>query len=124
VTVACPHCNAALNPKGIKPGTFRPKCPKCQKPFEIVVPDDPNGTIRVRRLRQDKPPAAPQGTAPAEPTTAPESKPLDLDEIAARLLAAKTDLDIPVDQRNAPESETGITGDITVPSHMRSPKVQ
>ena len=34
------------------------------------------------------------------------------------------DLDIPVDQRNAPESETGITGDITVPSHMRSPKVQ
>ena len=60
--------------------------------------------------------------APAEP--AAEPKPLDLDEIAARLLAAKTDLDIPVDQRNAPESETGITGDITVPSHMRSPKVQ
>jgi hypothetical protein len=122
VTVACPHCKAALNPKGIKPGTFRPKCPKCQKPFELVVPADPSGPISVRRLKRDKTPAAPQGAAPVEPVAEP--KPLDLDEIAARLLAAKTDLDIPVDQRNAPEAETGITGDITVPNHMRSPKAQ
>jgi serine/threonine protein kinase len=45
MSIVCPSCKSALNPKGLKPGKFQPKCPKCQKPFLLVVTADESGTI-------------------------------------------------------------------------------
>jgi eukaryotic-like serine/threonine-protein kinase len=50
MSVSCPYCNGLLNPKGLKPGQFKPKCPKCQHQFLLVVPESPEGTISVKKL--------------------------------------------------------------------------
>ncbi len=48
--VPCPNCQAPLNPKGLKPGSYKPKCPKCGVVFLLNVPDDPTDTIMARKL--------------------------------------------------------------------------
>ena len=48
MSFACPYCKAALNPKGLKPGKYQPKCPKCQKAFSITVLADDAGKLSAR----------------------------------------------------------------------------
>jgi len=43
MSIVCPNCRSALNPKGLKPGKFQPKCPKCQKQFQITIVADESG---------------------------------------------------------------------------------
>jgi len=40
VVIACPNCAHRLNLKAAKPGRFRPKCPGCDRPFLLIVPDN------------------------------------------------------------------------------------
>ncbi len=54
MSIACPYCKAVLKTKGLKPGKYMPKCPKCHNPFVIVVPDDENGPIAVQQLVKKK----------------------------------------------------------------------
>lgn len=74
MSIVCPHCRAALNPKGLKPGKFQPKCPKCQKSFQITITADESGKIsgKVTVI----PPTAPsKATAPPAPKPAAPPKP-------------------------------------------------
>ncbi|WP_439621319.1 hypothetical protein [Gemmata sp.] len=57
MSIACPYCGASLNPKGVKPGHFKPKCPKCQQTFALTVSDDPDDPMTVERLEPDPLPA-------------------------------------------------------------------
>ena len=50
MSIPCPHCQSPLNPKGLKPGQFKPKCPKCGNVFVLIVPEDASGTIAVKML--------------------------------------------------------------------------
>ncbi|MGL4424559.1 MAG: serine/threonine-protein kinase [Gemmataceae bacterium] len=63
MSVPCPACKAPLNPKGLKPGTYKPKCPKCGTMFQMIVPAATDGTILAKLI-----------TAPP-PATKPEPKP-------------------------------------------------
>ena len=50
MSIPCPKCRSPLNPKGLKPGQFKPKCPKCATVFLMVVPEDPDGTILAKLI--------------------------------------------------------------------------
>lgn len=85
MSILCPYCRSPLNPRGLKPGQFKPKCPKCEKVFVMVVPADPNGTVSVKTIPEPKPaPAAtgdfteairgPEGTGDfSEPPRSPQA---------------------------------------------------
>ena len=51
MSFACPYCKAVLNPKGLKPGRFQPKCPKCAETFVLV----PAGAAHTFGNRSDAP---------------------------------------------------------------------
>lgn len=53
MSVACPKCRSSLNVKGLKPGQFKPKCPKCGVVFALTVPESPDGTM-LAKLISDK----------------------------------------------------------------------
>jgi serine/threonine protein kinase len=74
MSIACPYCKAVLNPKGLKPGRFQPKCPGCGKAFVLMVPDDPGGTISVQQLVAQKPAAAPDTAKNPVPQGAAKAK--------------------------------------------------
>ena len=86
MSIACPYCKAVLNPQAPKPGKYTPKCPKCHKPFLIVVADDAERTMMVQPLPAANPapnpspkpasPAArpaPANPAPAKPAADPNA---------------------------------------------------
>jgi serine/threonine protein kinase len=50
MSVSCPKCKSALNAKNLKPGQFKPMCPKCGTVFLLVVPASPDGTILAKLL--------------------------------------------------------------------------
>ncbi|MCS6865243.1 MAG: protein kinase [Gemmataceae bacterium] len=135
MSIACPYCKAVLNPKGLKPGRFQPKCPGCGKPFVLVVADDAR-TVRVQALPTAPPP--------------PPKRKLTPEEHAALLLEGKNPADygeppdvarpqpapgagtIPVKTRPKPEGppapapvDPNVTGDFTEPeSPAPSPAVR
>src|SRR6185312_4001605 len=40
VPIACPYCKHRINLKAAKPGRYRPRCPKCERPFALEIPKD------------------------------------------------------------------------------------
>lgn len=42
VAIKCPYCAFAIELKGIRPGHFSPKCPKCSEKFGLVIHADPS----------------------------------------------------------------------------------
>ncbi|HXD86767.1 MAG TPA: serine/threonine-protein kinase [Urbifossiella sp.] len=38
--IACPYCKHRINLKAAKPGRYRPRCPKCERPFALEIPKD------------------------------------------------------------------------------------
>src|SRR5262245_13983269 len=38
VLFACPYCSRVIRAKNPRPGRYKPKCPKCQRAFVLVVP--------------------------------------------------------------------------------------
>ncbi|MBN9119839.1 MAG: protein kinase [Planctomycetes bacterium] len=95
MNIPCPYCKAVLNPKGLKPGRFQPKCPGCARPFVLVVPDDGTGTISVQKIASPAAGTGPKaGSGPVEPVPRPVSKPtakrkLTEEERAALILEGK-----------------------------------
>lgn len=55
MNVACPYCKAILTPKNLKPGRYKPNCPKCGKQFSLMVPEDEDGGISVQRIAVEAP---------------------------------------------------------------------
>lgn len=73
MNIACPYCKAGLTPKKLKPGKYQPKCPKCARPFLIVVPADETGTISVQPVEVGGATSvAPSASVPPKPA-APEA---------------------------------------------------
>jgi hypothetical protein len=76
VAIACPYCAHAINLKAPKPGRFKPNCPKCDRPFVLIVSDQHDVTMQVRALAATTAPGQatigqPQGFGePPEPTDA------------------------------------------------------
>ncbi|QEL13233.1 protein kinase domain-containing protein [Limnoglobus roseus] len=70
MSVSCPQCRSPLNVKGLKPGQFKPKCPKCGIAFVLVVPSSPDGTIVTKLLPAGPPKPAPQPHADPNSTGA------------------------------------------------------
>jgi hypothetical protein len=71
MAISCPHCQHAITLKGVKPGRFRPNCPKCGKAFLLTVAADGSMTPAL-------PPAAgadPNATAPPPAETTPTAPP-------------------------------------------------
>ena len=102
MSIVCPYCKAALNPKGLKPGKYQPKCPKCQKAFLITVAADESGKV-VGKV------SALAAAAPKPPV----KKALSDDERAARMLAGEEVDDAPF--------TGGETGDFTEAESKRAP---
>lgn len=90
MSFACPYCKAVLNPKGLKPGKFQPKCPGCAKPFLLIVPDDPGGAVRVQQLAPKAAPVADTArNVVAKPPAAKPRRKLSDEERAALILEGK-----------------------------------
>jgi hypothetical protein len=52
MSIACPYCKATLKIKALKPGRYRPQCPKCNDPFLVTIPPDETGTIKVEPIKK------------------------------------------------------------------------
>ncbi len=97
MSIACPYCKAVLNPKGLKPGRFQPKCPGCGGAFSLV--------IEVRPLAAGAPkPAA--------------RRVLSVEEHASLLLEGKDPADYgeratSADEGNAGANDPQATGDFS-----------
>ena len=57
MTITCPQCDASLTLKGLKAGTYTPKCPKCSKPFMLVLAEEEDGTLAIEQLEATQPEA-------------------------------------------------------------------
>ena len=140
MSIACPYCKAVLSPKGLKPGRFQPKCPGCAKPFLLVVPDEPGGTMSVQQIVAQKAaavadtaknPAPKPAAKPApKPVAKPARRPKLSDEDRAALILEGKD---PADYEDAttdaaPDSEAEVDPNSTVarepdpPSEAPKPK--
>jgi serine/threonine protein kinase len=53
VAIDCPYCDHHINIKVAKPGRFRPTCPKCGKPFVLVIPSQVGKEIQVRTVASE-----------------------------------------------------------------------
>ncbi len=42
MAIKCPYCSFVLELKGIRPGHFQPKCPRCHEKFGLVIHPDQN----------------------------------------------------------------------------------
>ncbi|MDB5312108.1 MAG: pknB 26 [Gemmataceae bacterium] len=51
MAIACPYCDHRINLKSAKPGRYRPRCPKCDKPFALVIPDHGGDAYQVQAIR-------------------------------------------------------------------------
>ncbi|HEY1189998.1 MAG TPA: hypothetical protein VGE74_20275 [Gemmata sp.] len=92
--IACPYCAAVLNPTGLKPGRFQPKCPGCGKPFVLII---------------EVQPLAPK---PAAPEPAPKKRALSVEEHASLLLEGKNPDDygaLAPPERMPPEADPNVT---------------
>ena len=74
MSIACPHCQAGLSPKELKPGRYQPKCMGCSRPF----------TLQVQWVI-----TAPETATPTA-SRRPPQKELDAEEQAAALLRGGT----------------------------------
>jgi serine/threonine protein kinase len=75
--IKCPECENLLSLGTPKPGSYRPKCKQCGKPFRLKVTEDDPPKIGVGRIRseakssQAKPSPAKKSVAP--PASAPSA---------------------------------------------------
>jgi len=79
VSVRCPYCQFEIKLKGVKPGRFTPKCPKCARAFVLTVPEEAGQAMTAAPLRTapTNPPEAPSepGRAKAAPSAPPKLEP-------------------------------------------------
>ncbi|MDR3633927.1 MAG: protein kinase [Isosphaeraceae bacterium] len=83
--IQCPHCQHSIGLKSTKPGRYATKCPKCAERFQLTVPDDPNGTPKVKPLPSEAPATvANQATGAWDPNaTAPQPAAQAAETVAA-----------------------------------------
>lgn len=75
--IKCPECDSLLSLGTPKPGSYRPKCKQCGKPFRLKVTDDDPPKIGVGRLRSESKPSeakpSPEKKSVAPPGAAPSA---------------------------------------------------
>jgi serine/threonine protein kinase len=105
MSIPCPYCRAVLNPTGLKPGRFQPKCPSCAKPFVILLTVEP---LEAERPTADA--TDPDATSVRAPTA--ETDPNATGDFSAPAAPKKATL--PRTELRAPEPEdANATGDFT-----------
>ncbi len=110
MSVPCPQCQSPLNVNGLKPGKFKPKCPKCGTVFALVVPDSPDGTILAKLIAMKVPqPAADPNTTGAHTEADPPVSHVYAASVAADPNSTGTFSD------PDPEPGPNATGDFTTP---------
>ena len=67
----CPYCNFLMVVKGVRAGSFTPRCTGCQEKFGLIIPEGENAAPQIRKLAQPTATAVPH-TMPA-PTQSPAS---------------------------------------------------
>jgi serine/threonine protein kinase len=70
MAIVCPYCKNSEKVKPAKPGQYTRKCPQCQKPFKVIVPEDPSAAWVVRPLKVEvtsAPAGGPRPTHVADP---------------------------------------------------------
>lgn len=50
MAIPCPYCSHRLTVRAGKPGRYRPVCPHCAQPFQVVVPAEAGARIEVKPL--------------------------------------------------------------------------
>ncbi len=70
--IKCPECQSVLSLGTPKPGSYRPECKQCGKPFRLKVTDDDPPKIGVGRIRPDVEPATAKSVQNKE-TVAPQN---------------------------------------------------
>jgi hypothetical protein len=50
VLILCPSCRHAIRVRDLRPGRFAPRCPRCDRSFQLTVPDQPGQTPVVSTL--------------------------------------------------------------------------
>jgi serine/threonine protein kinase len=50
VAIACPYCDHRIQLRGAKPGRFRPKCPRCDQAFALLVPKEPGAAFEIHPI--------------------------------------------------------------------------
>ncbi|MDR3617758.1 MAG: serine/threonine-protein kinase [Paludisphaera borealis] len=70
--IHCPSCNHAIRIVDIRPGRFSPRCPGCEKTFQLTIPaDGASGAVAS--------PFAQSSVEPVEPAPSLEALPASLD---------------------------------------------
>lgn len=115
----CPYCRHSINAKSPKPGKYRPKCPKCEAVFLLIIGDD--GSVIPEQLPDSSPvKATPKAATPAAPPPAPKPKP----PASAPIDEGDTQFDGPPPLRAGAPEETDQTGEFSVPMKSPSPKAE
>jgi len=81
--IKCPECESPLSLGSPKPGTYRPKCKHCGKPFLLKVTDDDPPKVGVGRIRSETKKSRSKPTAKPSPTKKPSSPKAPLPKASA-----------------------------------------
>lgn len=70
MAIRCPYCSFSIELKGVRPGHFHPKCPKCHEKFSLVIHTDPTmqPTVTATHDRVDATVAEALGIKDSKPT--------------------------------------------------------
>jgi predicted Ser/Thr protein kinase/MFS family permease len=52
MAIACPYCGSSIALKKSKSGKYSPKCPKCARVFQLLIPDDPQQAPTVSAVAE------------------------------------------------------------------------
>ena len=55
MALACPNCDHRIQLKSPKPGSYRPRCPGCAKPFVLVIPNATDQPYRIQKVAANAP---------------------------------------------------------------------
>lgn len=75
MAIQCPYCSFSIELKGVRPGHFHPKCPKCHEKFNLVIHPDPamQPTVTAIQDRIDATVAEALGIKDSKPTQSAHS---------------------------------------------------
>lgn len=59
MAIQCPYCKNGFQLKGVKPGQYKPKCPKCDRRFGLLIPTDASQPPQTAALPEEAPRAVP-----------------------------------------------------------------
>jgi len=120
VAISCPHCEHRLALRSPKPGRFRPRCPRCQNHFQLVIPADTSAAMQVSTATHASSAAAGGTSRPrAEPVAVATPMPAETPLPAGTSFTGASDLFGPVPtQMHVAAPPTGVAHPVA-PNHSQ-----